>query len=204
MTLTDKTTVEELEDGGLIIVGEEHTPPGALYSQALGERVLDEYQPGTVAIEMPPGRITGSSGAMGLAREYAKRNGTRLLTIDNQRHLMHRVVDPTQSLMRAANQFTHPIREDGDLNENAIWNARQAVHELFGDDAFYEMYTHREENMAARLREAMRRFPQPIVLFCGAFHVPSLVEQYEQGDDTLPLAGKRVTAFVSDPAKAKA
>lgn len=204
MTLTEKTTVEVLEDGDLIIVGEEHTGEGATRSRELGEEILNEYQPQTVAIEAPPGRATGGRGAMSLANGYARRNGADLLTIDNQRGPMRRAVDNFSDYLGTANTFTYPIQEDGDLNPKAIENARQLVYELYGEEAYYEMYTHREEKMAARLREAAASFQPPIVLFCGAFHVPALVEQYHEVDYSLPLEGKRVTTFVSDPGRATA
>lgn len=203
MGLYDKYTVERLDDGDVVLVGEKHSGRGAERSRELAERVLDDVQPRTIAIEASAGKRPGSAGGMTIGHRYARDNGLPCLTIDTPKRFGE-TTDRVGELYRDANIFTHPIQEDGDLNPKAAHNARQAVYELYGKDTFYRMYLKRESKMAARLRRATERFSTPIVWFGGAFHVEYLAKKYRLQTHTEPVGGRRILDYrYEDPEQAE-
>lgn len=201
MPFEDYTTVEETLDGDVILVGEEHTPPGAEYSEDLADRVLQEYEPQTIAIESYRPR-NRSGGAMGRVADYASDEGVPLVAIDNS-NPWHRLDCSRSNLMERANHFSHPIQEDGDLDPAAIYDARERIRDEFGDDAREMMFENRENAMAARLRGLREstecgpedmEYESPIVAAIGTFHIRGIRDRLEENIDLVFVRDERIHA----------
>lgn len=183
----DFTTVEVLMDGDLIIVGEEH---GNENSKRLMQRILDKTDPGMTAVEQGPHHARPVDGAMGEVARYAEREGIDLWHIDNEdRWRSIRSDTDMRELLDVANQFSHEIQLDGDLDERAITDARERVRDQFGNEVFNAVYPDREETMAEYLRWLgnITTYP-PAVAAVGAFHLPAIAEIIEEDKPTLGRA----------------
>lgn len=190
---TQFTTVEVVEDGDIILVGEEHSPPGAPRSRQLADLVCTYEHPGSYAIEATHPDASRSSGMRVLQRRAA-RYQRPLVAIDNGwRSYLDELPASRSEIVHHANIFTHPIDSRGDLNEKAIDNNRQLVYELYGEEVSNAMHERREEAMAGRLREMHRLgFPTPIVAGVGVFHIKSLAEKLRDGIRTVELNPERI------------
>lgn len=172
--LEQLTTVENI--GRYCFVGEEHTPPGAPICKQVAENVLSEVEPAAIAIEMPPGGTPGGAG-MGAAYQYAQDNDVPAFVVDKPRRAMRESVDSYLDLTRDANKFSHEIEPNGDLNEQAIFDARNRIHEQYGAEAYNEMYRNREERMARRVAWLGEEYDGPVAWFGGVFHIKAMSER---------------------------
>lgn len=171
----DYYTVEWLSDE-VVLVGEKHDSDR---SAQLARNVLTTVNPGTVAIEMPPrGRGTGAGMAAG--EQYARREDTPIVNIDEPRRWSDFDLRVSR-LLTDANTFTKRPTPNGDLLPKVAHNARQLVYEKYGDDVYHAMYTEREVAMVERLRWLVEHAPTPIVAHVGAFHVEAMTERWESG-----------------------
>lgn len=186
MNFDDYTTVEEVLGGNVVLVGEEH---GNERCEALAEKVLDEYQPPTLAIESArPSRP--NTGARRAFYDYAKERTLPFIAIDENNRWHD--LDYNGPLHRDANNFSHPIEEDGDLDPQAITDARNRIQEKYGSDIYHAMYTEREEAMAGRINTLLDFFDTPIVVGIGTFHIRALRDYLEAYDDKLRVDDRRI------------
>lgn len=202
--LFDKTTVQYLEDGDVVLVGEGHSGDNAKRAKRLCRRVVDEVGPATLAIEYPDSHIRyHGPGAMGYLSSYGNDFGKPILHIDKGRDGRRNAVDDDYGrFLSDANKFTHPIEKDGDLDPQAITDARARIHDKYGHEAYKAMYTNREVYMTALLREAKDQLATPIVAGVGAFHILALRDIYKSMDIKIPISPDRIfnTATVSEAA----
>lgn len=194
MPFEEYTTVEEVLDGDVILIGEQHEEPGASRSNDLAWEVIGEYSPQTVAIEAyRPLNRTGT--AQGALYDYSREEGIPLVAIDENNQWGDLECD-RHDLHEVANTFSHPIQEDGDLDAGAIYDSRSNVLHEFGEEAFEMMYEDRELAMAQRIRGTLMRtsVETPLVVAMGAFHVPIVRDHLTNGElvDAQFLDGARV------------
>lgn len=185
--MEEKTTVQTVEGGEIILVGEEHRNQD---SRELAERVIEEVDPQTIAVERSGKKypITSSTaGGMEYGAWYAEQEKIPLLHVDTKHdkpfRLRRKEGYGTLSLSREANKFSHPIEEDGDVDPRAISDARERVREQFGDDIADAMYIDREEMMVKNLLWAKENFPTPIVVNIGTFHILRMKELFNEIDE---------------------
>lgn len=193
MTFDNHTTVQTGLDEQVILVGEEHSLPGAEHSESLMEEVLEEYDPQSLAIEatIPS---AGRRAGMGAAQSFAEQEGRPITAIDDGSASWGPTIDDTGKLLSVANTFAEPIEEDGDVAIESIDHARRAVLEEFGEETTLAMYDDRERAMARRLRYMVESddFETPIVAGIGTFHILSLKAYLENEDDTEALSERRI------------
>lgn len=175
MTFWDNTTIQTLADGDIVLVGEEH---GNVFSKDLMRRVLNDVDPGTLAVEKSPGSWPLMDGGMGRAAQFAEDADRPLLAIDKPSPKFRARSGSRAGLLQDANEFSHPITVDGDVEVAAISNARQRVRDNYGHKTHREMYTEREKEMAGNLKAAIEEYPTPIVAGIGTFHILALRDIY--------------------------
>jgi len=187
----DYTTVASLLGGDIILVGEKH---GNRDSASLMDTVLETVEPQTVAAEMPPRSRVPSTGGMGRARKYATENSAPLIRIDKSGRFNNiRDTDISMSeLIRKANLFSYEIETDGDLNEDAIWDARNRIKTYYGNKVWKAMYPEREAAMAKHLLKARSEFETPIVAGIGAFHLPAVSQMIQHESPAEKLTDSRI------------
>jgi SAM-dependent methyltransferase len=189
--LANKTTVGVVEDVShqnttVYIVGEEHSGEGARRAGSLARELLRNIEePEVVAIEDNSPSVK-RGGAMGAVYSFAEENLASVFAIDEPKSSIREACSEVGcsygSLLLDANEFSHPIQEDGDLDPRAIRDARERVKENYGERVYDAMYTHREKQMAGRLRYLAAHY-KPIVAAVGAFHVPSITHRLEPGQE---------------------
>lgn len=177
--LYDLQTVERVipfqgADHHIYLVGEQHEPPGAPICKRVAENVLDAVEPAGIAIEMPPDSGVPRTSGMGAAREYAHENNIPAYCVDKPRSAMREAADSYMRLSSVANEFSHPIEDDGDLDAQAIRDARNRVANNFSNEAYREMYSRRERHMAKRIQQLYAQLDGPVVWFGGVFHILSI------------------------------
>lgn len=185
------TTVQQVEDGDIVFIGEEHGNPK---SGRLADKILDKVQPNTVAIERGPRVRVGRGGraAMGSCVEYARETDAPLLLIDESRSKYLSRCGNTRGINRIGNKFSHPIGENGNLNRRAITDARMRIRDKLGQDTYEAFYEFRERGMLSRLNTALDEgFETPMVVAVGTFHVLAMRDLYPVVDVRKPLRKKR-------------
>lgn len=190
MVFDEYNTVQTVANEDIILVGEEHHNHR---SKELMDRVLDEVGPNTIAVEASPGeRPVG--GGMGLASNYASKESIPAIAIDspNKREKFRSCSNNSGRLLTVANQFSHPIQENGDVDIRAINNARRTIRDEFGQQAYNEMYTNREIIMTKVLKSCLRDFESPIVAGVGTFHILALRDMFSEIDGLEALSEERI------------
>lgn len=168
----DYTSVEILEDGDLILVGEEHRNTD---SRRLVEEVVEEVEPKTIAVEADKRQERGgSSGGMGWASDWAREEGKPIYSID--RTAAERRRELAVRANGVANEFPHPLQENGDVDIRGPTEARANFKDEFGIEAHRIMYEDREVDMARRLNTALDEMETPIVAVTGVYHTQALAE----------------------------
>jgi hypothetical protein len=188
MPSDNHTTVQTAQGGDIILVGEEH---GNSDSAALMDRVLDEHEPAALAQEREPNQRLLRRGAMGAATSYARRHNLPTVKVD--------IGSPSEpGLMTVANEFTAPIEEDGDLDPQAIEDARTAVRDEYDYETYRAMYIDRERAMAANLQASLQEFGAPIICALGAFHILSVRELVATEPAAAELPARRIAYQTAD------
>lgn len=193
MPFDNHTTVQTALDEQVILVGEEHFPPGREHCRDLMQRVLEEYDPPTLAIEATR-PTAGRSSGMGVAQSFASEEARPLVAIDDGRKSWSGVVDDERGMLDDANYFKEPITPDGDVPIESIDYARKSFREKFGEEASAAMHADRERIMAARLRHMVESddFDTPIVAGIGTFHILALHAFLENENDTESPSERRI------------
>jgi hypothetical protein len=185
------TTVRELPQEGAILIGEEH---GNSRCAELARKVLDYYEPPTVAVENhTPYRGRRNYSAMREVAAYASRENAPQVGIDEYTRRLWGSAPNRIELLEDANRFSYPILEDGDLTEQAITDARERIADKYSERIWKEMYEYRERLMAARLRSIVAEYEAPVVAAVGTFHINRLAEYLSQRDWTLSVGDSRVS-----------
>lgn len=189
----DFTTVESCLDGDIILIGEKH---GNERSGGLARDVLGEVEPGVIAVEEPPNKAVIPRGAMGAAVQYSRDNQLDFAKIDieSRRREFASRVDDMARFHAVANSFSSPIQPSGDLQEQAIWDARNGVKDRFGEAAWRIMYPIREQEMARRLLTLRENYDGPVVAAIGAFHVPAVSQFLAHEEPLEKIDDNRVRA----------
>lgn len=165
------TSVEILEDGDLILVGEKHHNEK---SRQLVEEIVEEVVPETIAVEADKRqKRRGSAGGMEWASNWARDEGKPIYSID-------RTTTERRKLPRGANgvanAFPHPVKENGDVDIRGPSKTRAKFKDEFGIEAHRVMYEDREIDMARRLNTALAEMGTPIVAVTGVYHTQALAE----------------------------
>jgi len=191
MRFEEYTTVRELPQEGIILVGEEH---GNSRCAMLATEVLQHYQPPVVAVEnhRPYGGNSGYS-AMREVAAFAEARDVPQVGIDEYTRNLWGSAPNRVELLADANRFSYPIAEDGDLTEQAIADARRRIADKYSERVWKEMYEWRERLMAARLREIVEEYGAPVVAAVGTFHINALAEYLAKREWTLAVGDSRVS-----------
>lgn len=185
----DFNTVQTAADGSIVLVGEEHQ--NSICAE-LARDVLEEVEPETLAVEMPPTWPAHGAG-MGAMSRYAERHGKPLVNIDEPRGRMKNLDCSYPKLTHVANTFKAPISSEGDVPLESINWARREVRDRFGQEAYNEMYTVRERAMTERLNTLKETYGTPIVAGVGTFHILALRDMLDTIDDTREIDARRIT-----------
>lgn len=169
----DFTSVEVLEDGDLVLVGEKHYNKN---SKQLVEEIVEEVQPNTVALEADKTQER-TTGGMGAANLWARENGINTYKIDKPFHTPRRAINGSYSgYLRVANEFPYPLQENGDVDRRGPMEVRSNYRDKYGREAYEAMYTRREEAMARRLNTALEEMETPILAVTGVYHTQALAK----------------------------
>lgn len=158
----------------IFLIGEQHEPPGAEICNQVARNVLEEVEPNAIGVEMPPSSRVPPNSGMGACKSYARENNIMAYRVDKDRREMRESTDSYMRLSIVANEFSHSIEDDGDLNPEAIADARERVRNEFSQDAFRAMYLSRERHMKRKMIELHRRSNGHTVWSGGVFHIDSL------------------------------
>jgi len=195
----DNTTVQSLDDGDIILIGEEHSGTGANRCKRMARHLIDEIDPQTLCVEYPPrNNPYHGIGAMGYFSDYAQEHSLPLIHIDKEKDDRREVVDSYGKFCTDANKFTYPIEEDGDLDSRAITDARKRIYDEYGREAYEAMYIDREIYMAGILREIKRRYRLPIMVGMGTFHIFAVRDMYNSMENKVAFGASRVFDFGHD------